>query len=78
MKRVRGIAKGRGVGIALPPSRGNLGHTQLCHNWLNSLFERLRTTLPTAQVGVEVKHKAQVLDYGISVLKSKVRRTSEL
>ncbi len=42
------------------------------------MFEGLHTTLPITPVGVEVKHKVQILDYGIYVLKSKVRRTSEL
>lgn len=55
-----------------------LSHTKLCRDRLNGMFERLRTTLPAAPNGVEVKHKAQVLDYAISVLKKMVRRTSEL
>lgn len=75
----RGIAKGgRGGGISRPPARGALSHTKLCRDRLNGMFERLRSTLPAAPVGVEVKHKAQVLDYAISVLKTMVRRTSEL
>lgn len=42
------------------------------------MFERLRCTLPPAPSGVEVKHKAQVLDYAIAVLKSMVDRTAQL
>lgn len=74
----RGVAKGRGGGVARPPTRGALSHTKLCRDRLNGMFDLLRSTLPAAPVGVEVKHKAQVLDYAISVLKSMVRQTSEL
>lgn len=42
------------------------------------MFERLRHTLPPAPAGIEVKHKAQVLDYAIMVLRSMVDRTSQL
>lgn len=70
LKAGRNIGKGRG--------RGNLSHTKLCRDRLNGMFDRLRSTLPPAPAGVEVKHKAQVLDYAISVLKGMVARTAEL
>lgn len=57
---------------------GALSHTKMCRDRLNNMFERLRHTLPPAPAGVEVKHKAQVLDYAIGVLKGMVDRTSQL
>lgn len=57
---------------------GTLSHTKMCRDRLNNMFERLRHTLPPAPAGVEVKHKAQVLDYAIDVLKGMVGRTSQL
>lgn len=57
---------------------GALSHTKMCRDRLNNMFERLRHTLPPAPTGVEVKHKAQVLDYAIAVLKGMVDRTSQL
>lgn len=59
-------------------SGGTLSHTKMCRDRLNNMFERLRHTLPPAPSGVEVKHKAQVLDYAIAVLKGMVDRTSQL
>lgn len=53
-------------------------HTKMCRDRLNNMFEQLRHTLPPAPAGVEVKHKAQVLEYAIGVLKSMVERTSQL
>lgn len=55
-----------------------LSHTKMCRDRLNSMFERLKRTLPPAPSGVEVKHKAQVLDYAILVLKGMVERTTQL
>lgn len=60
------------------PASGGLSHTKLCRDRLNNMFERLRHTLPPAPPGVEVKHKAQVLDYAIMELKKMVDRTSQL
>lgn len=60
------------------PQSGTLSHTKMCRDRLNNMFERLRHTLPPAPSGVEVKHKAQVLDYAIAVLKNIVERTSQL
>eukprot|EP00178_Gracilaria_changii_P005198 TRINITY_DN1849_c0_g1_i1.p2 TRINITY_DN1849_c0_g1~~TRINITY_DN1849_c0_g1_i1.p2 ORF type:complete len:557 (-),score=96.56 TRINITY_DN1849_c0_g1_i1:5801-7249(-) len=60
------------------PSAPGLSHTKMCRDRLNNMFERLKKTLPPAPSGVEVKHKAQVLDYAIYVLKSMVERTSQL
>lgn len=57
---------------------GVLSHTKLCRDRLNNMFEKLKHTLPPAPPGVEVKHKAQVLDYAIFVLKNMVERTSQL
>lgn len=57
---------------------GGLSHTKMCRDRLNNMFERLRCTLPPAPAGVEVKHKAQVLDYAIMVLKGMVNHTSQL
>ncbi|KAI0567243.1 hypothetical protein FGB62_3g250 [Gracilaria domingensis] len=55
-----------------------LSHTKMCRDRLNNMFERLKQTLPPAPSDMEVKHKAQVLDYAIYVLKSMVERTSQL
>lgn len=55
-----------------------LSHTKQCRDRLNNAFERLKHTLPPPAPGVEVKHKAQVLDYAIMVFKGIVSRTSEL
>lgn len=60
------------------PASGVLSHTKLCRDRLNNMFEKLKHTLPPAPPGVEVKHKAQVLDYAILVLKNMVERTSQL
>lgn len=57
---------------------GALSHTKMCRDRLNNMFVRLRHTLPPAPAGVEVKHKAQVLDYAIAVLQSMVDRTAQL
>ena len=57
---------------------GALSHTKMCRDRLNNMFERLRHTLPPAPTGVEVKHKAQVLDYAIAVLHGMVDRTAQL
>ncbi len=76
----RGVSSSAGTAAGGSSSRprGALSHTKLCRDRLNGMFERLRRTLPAAPVGVEVKHKAQVLDYAITVLKAMVHRTSEL
>jgi len=67
-----------GGAISKKRPAGLPSHTKLCRDRLNGMFEQLRRTLPAAPIGVEVKHKAQVLDYAISVLKNMVERTSEL
>lgn len=53
-------------------------HTKLCRDRLNNMFDRLKHTLPPPPPGVEVKHKAQVLDYAIMVFKGMVERTAQL
>lgn len=85
-----GPSRGQKVQLAIHKSRstpsfsgpgsasGTLSHTKMCRDRLNNMFERLRHTLPPAPAGVEVKHKAQVLDYAIDVLKGMVERTSQL
>lgn len=65
-------------GGTLTTLNGAPSHTKMCRDRLNNMFEQLRHTLPPAPAGVEVKHKAQVLDYAIAVLKSMVDRTSQL
>lgn len=65
-------------GGTLITQNGAPSHTKMCRDRLNNMFEQLRHTLPPAPAGVEVKHKAQVLDYAIAVLKSMVDRTSQL
>lgn len=65
-------------GPTSPATSGVISHTKMCRDRLNNMFERLRHTLPPAPSGVEVKHKAQVLDYAIHVIKSMVERTSQL
>lgn len=75
--------------VTSPPTASNSGggstrasgvvsHTKLCRDRLNNMFEKLKHTLPPAPSGVEVKHKAQVLDYTIAVLKNMIERTSQL
>lgn len=91
-KKKAGLAAKKPAGKTTPPSNqamsvsggtsavqsGAPSHTKLCRDRLNNMFEQLRHTLPPAPAGVEVKHKAQVLDYAIVVLKSMVERTSQL
>lgn len=72
------LSVGTSVAGSAGPGSGGLSHTKLCRDRLNNMFERLRHTLPPAPPGVEVKHKAQVLDYAIMVLKTMVERTSQL
>jgi GAF domain len=59
-------------------SRQVLSHTKMCRDRLNSMFERLRDTLPPPPPGTDIKHKAQVLDYACAVLKDMVERTAML
>jgi hypothetical protein len=59
-------------------SKQMLSHTKLCRDRLNSMFERLRDTLPPPPPGTDIKHKAQVLDYACAVLKDMVERTAML
>lgn len=69
------------VSLSASGSNGNiapLSHTKMCRDRLNNMFERLRHTLPPAPSGVEVKHKAQLLEYAIVVLKNMVDRSDEL
>jgi hypothetical protein len=63
---------------ALDPSQAGLSHTKLCRDRLNGMFDRLRDTLPAPPAGVDVKHKAQVLDYACIVLRDMVERTANL
>lgn len=77
----RGLESAQTVSISAGtsnPGGGVLSHTKLCRDRLNNMFEKLKHTLPPAPPGVEVKHKAQVLDYAILVLKNMVERTSQL
>lgn len=70
------MSQSASLGTSTPS--GGLSHTKMCRDRLNGMFERLRHTLPPAPPGVEVKHKAQVLDYAIMVFKSMIERTSQL
>ena len=73
-----GTSAGGAGGGGSAAQSGALSHTKMCRDRLNNMFEKLRHTLPPAPPGVEVKHKAQVLDYAIGVLKDMVERTSQL
>lgn len=55
-----------------------LSHTKMCRDRLNNMFDRLRETLPKPPAGVDIKHKAQVLDYTCLVLRNLVHRTANL
>lgn len=48
-----------------PAVRGNVSHTRRCRAKVNNNFDRLLEVLPPAPEGVEVKHKAQILNYAI-------------
>lgn len=50
---------------AQPRLRPNVSHTRRCRAKLNTNFDRLLQVLPTPPEGVEVKHKAQILQYAI-------------
>lgn len=65
-------------GLEASPSQPNLSHTKMCRDRLNNMFDRLRDTLPAPPVGIDIKHKAQVLDYACIVLRDMVQRTANL
>ncbi|PXF47745.1 hypothetical protein BWQ96_02427 [Gracilariopsis chorda] len=48
-----------------PRLRPNVSHTRRCRAKLNTNFDRLLQVLPKPPPGVEVKHKAQILQYAI-------------
>ncbi|KAI0565716.1 GAF-like protein [Gracilaria domingensis] len=48
-----------------PAVRPNVSHTRRCRAKLNSNFERLLEVLPEPPEGVEIRHKAQILQYAI-------------
>ncbi|KAI0565919.1 GAF-like protein [Gracilaria domingensis] len=47
------------------PIRPNVSHTRRCRAKVNNNFDRLLEVLPNPPPGVEVKHKAQILQYAI-------------
>ena len=92
-KPTKGISKKKTVGKKLSPIanattlsmsagtsaiNGAPSHTKMCRDRLNNKFEKLRNTLPVAPTGVEVKHKAQLLDYAIAVIRRMVDTTARL
>ncbi|CAN8067295.1 unnamed protein product [Agarophyton chilense] len=52
-----------------PALRPNVSHTRRCRAKVNTNFERLLQVLPDPSSGIEVKHKAQVLQYAIDYYK---------
>ncbi len=53
-------------------------HTRRCREKVNEKFARLLEALPAAPPGVEVKHKAQILEYAIRVFRRLLERRAEL
>lgn len=53
-------------------------HTRKCREKVNEKFERLLEALPSPPCGVEVKYKAQVLEYTISVFRKLIARRHAL
>ena len=66
------VATGRRGRNPVPPvKRGtHNSHTKRCRDKVNQRFHELVSVLPPAPDDVEVKHKAQILDYTIHVFKS--------
>lgn len=53
-------------------------HTRRCREKVNEKFKRLLEALPPPPEGVEVKHKAQILEYTIRVFRHYIARRSAL
>eukprot|EP00737_Agarophyton_chilense_P002695 gb/GEZJ01003092.1/.p1 GENE.gb/GEZJ01003092.1/~~gb/GEZJ01003092.1/.p1 ORF type:complete len:591 (-),score=95.05 gb/GEZJ01003092.1/:1232-2833(-) len=53
-------------------------HTRRCREKVTRQFEHLLDVLPPPPPGVEVKHKAQILDYTINVFRSLLARRTSL
>lgn len=65
---------------ALDSSRSSAvkSHTRRCREKVNEKFERLLEALPPPPNGVEVKHKAQILEYTIRVFRHYIARRAAL
>lgn len=53
-------------------------HTRKCREKVNEKFARLLEALPPAPPGVEVKHKAQILEYTIQIFRTLLERRAAL
>lgn len=78
---------GNSLGTSLGTSFGDVSglsnspgksHTRRCREKVNEKFARLLEALPAAPNGVEVKHKAQILEYAIRVFRALLARRQAL
>jgi len=53
-------------------------HTRRCREKVNEKFANLLEALPSAPPGVEVKHKAQILEYTLQVFRALLARRNRL
>ena len=58
--------------------QGVKSHTRKCREKVNEKFNLLLEALPRPPAGVEVKHKAQILEYTIRVFKSLLQKRATL
>mmetsp|Transcript_3239 Transcript_3239/g.9887 ORF Transcript_3239/g.9887 Transcript_3239/m.9887 type:complete len:392 (-) Transcript_3239:164-1339(-) len=61
-----------------PSKDSNKSHTRRCREKVNDKFKQLLEELPSPQSGMEVQHKAQILDYTIRTLKDLSNRKTSL